>query len=264
MKKRLMLSTIFGMGLLAGSATGATAQNVPGESATALVGTGAATQVITLKPGQEAGTNTVMPADTAGNPIASTQDAHFVRQATAGGIAEVMMGHLAMRRGQTQSERNFGQILVTDHTRANDQLMRIAETVRLKPAEGPNAMQQAMYQKLEGAPASQFDTMFNHAMIHAHQTTIALFRAETHGGENPQLRQFAMAALPVLHKHLQVAQDLSPMTQGAGMTGMNNGMTPMRGAMAPGRTALDAPVDGNPDRSADQLNARELTSGNPS
>jgi putative membrane protein len=256
MNNRWLLSTACGLGLLTASATTALAQNVPSENATAPSGNGAATQTILLKPGQEAGTSTVLPADTAGNPIASTQDAHFVMQASAGGMAEVMMGQLAMQRGQTEAERNFGQMLVTDHSAADQRLMGIADTVMLKPASGPNAMQQSMYQQLQNAPADRFDTMFNHAMIHAHERTIALFKIEARGGQNPQLRQFAMSTLPTLYTHLRTAEALSPV-QRTPMSSMNS--------MSPGReAAMTMPVAGNPDHSADQLNARELNTGNPS
>ena len=255
MANQWLLSTVCGIGLLAGSATAALAQNVPGENATAPVGTGAATQTVTLKPGQEAGTNTVLPADTAANPNASAQDARFVLQASAGGMAEVMMGHIAMERGQTTSERGFGKLLVTDHTQANAQLMGIAQTLMLKPAPGPNAAQQAMSARLQRTSADQFDTRFNQGMIQAHLRTIALFKMEARAGQSPQLRQFAAMTLPVLYKHLHVAEALSPTMQSPGMTSMET---------MPVSTAVGGAVTGNPDHSADQLNARELTSGNPS
>jgi len=258
MKNRWLLSTMCGFGLLAGSATSALAQNVPGENATAPSGTGAATQTITLKPGQESGTNTVLPADTAGNPNASAQDARFVLHASAGGEAEVMMGNLAIQRGQTEGERDYGQMLVTDHTQANDQLKGIAQTLMLRTAPQPARMQRAMYQQLAALPPDQFDASFNQDMIAAHRQTIALFKTEAASGQNPQLRKFAMMTLPVLYKHLHVAEQLSPM-QRPDTTSMNGMAT-----MPQSSTAIDAPISGNPDNSADQLNARELTSGNPS
>jgi putative membrane protein len=182
-------------------------------------------------------------------------------------MAEVMMGQLAIQRGQTQAERDFGQMLVTDHTQADDQLTAIAQTSMLRTAPGPTHMQQAMYQQLESAPGDQFDSMFNQVMIPAHRQTIALFRMETQSGQNPQLRQFAATTLPVLYKHLHVAESLSPMQSpvmaSSGMA--SSGMASMsRMPMSQTPAALDAPVHGNPDRSADQLNARELSSGNPS
>jgi hypothetical protein len=93
-------------------------------------------------------------------------------------------------------------------------------------------------------------------MIDAHEQTIALFKMEAHEGQNPQLRQFAASSLPTLYAHLRMAEALSPM-QTMPMSSMNS-MSPVS------RAAMTGPVAGNPDHSADQLNARELNSGNPS
>jgi uncharacterized protein (DUF305 family) len=128
----------------------------------------------------------------------------------------------------------------------------------LRTAPGPGPMDRAMYGRLASAPADQFDGMFNQDMIAAHKQTIALFKMEAGSGQNSQLRQFAMTTLPVLYRHLHVAEQLSPM-QSTGMTSMG-GMA----ATSQDRSAISAPVNGNPDYSADQLNARELTNGNPS
>ena len=255
MKKHWLLSTACSLGLLVGSATVALAQNVPTENATAPAATGAATQTITLKPGQETGTNTVSPVDTAGNPDASTQDARFVYRASAGGMAEIMMGQLAVQRGQTDAVRAAGQMMVTDHTKADNQLMGITQTVMLKPAPGPNAMQQAMFHQLQSAPADQFDALWTNDMIQSHERTIALFKMEARGGQNDSLRQFAMTTLPVLYTHLHVVEGLSPMHSST-MSSMSS--------MPRSSTAVSASIQGNPDHSADQLNAQELSKGNPS
>jgi putative membrane protein len=179
-------------------------------------------------------------------------------RASAGGMAEVMMGHLAMQRGQTQAVRAAGQMMVTDHTRADTQLMGIAQTLMLKPAPGPNAMQRAMYQQLAGAPSGRFDTLWDHDMVQSHQQTIALFRMEAHDGQNPQLRQFAMTMMPVLYKHLHVVEGLARM-QGSSMSSVNGMATMPRTS-----SSMAAPLLGNPDDQADQLNARELSKAHPS
>lgn len=277
MRNRWLLSTACGLSLLAGSATVALAQNVPAENGTMPAGNGAASQIISLKPGQEAGTSTVMPADTAGNPDASMNDAQFVKRASAGGMAEVMMGKLAIQRGQTPAERNFGRMIVNDHRQADTALMEVAQTERLQPAQGPNAMQQDMYQRLQSVSAGQFDTMFNQVQIRVHRHTIAMFRAEARSGQSPQLRQFAQNTIPVLYQHLKMAERLSPaqsatggmsaMDGHAGMSGngMNGGMGMGSGMMGPAtRAAINAPTSGNPNNSADQLNARELRANNQS
>lgn len=259
---RWLLSSACGLALLAASGSAALAQNVPTTDATAPQGSGAATQVIQLKPGQEAGTPTVSAADTAGNPAASTQDAHFVWAASATNHTEIVLGKLAQDRGQSPNEQNFGRMLQTDHSNAEQALSAIADTLMLKTSPGLNPMQTALQQHLQSVPDDQFDGAFNHAMIRGHEHAIAMFRKEAMMGQNPQLRDFARQSLPVLERHLQLAEQMSPMPMGG--PAMAN-MAPAPGmAMAPPPPAgpvpgtIAAPVSGNPDQSADQLNGRIL------
>ena len=259
---RWLLSSACGLALLAASGTAALAQNVPTSDPTASQGPGAATQVIQLKPGQEAGTPTVSAADTAGNPVASTQDAHFVWAASATNHAEIALGKLAQDRGQSPNEQNFGRMLQADHTNSEQTLSAIAEPLMLKTSPGLNPMQTSLLQHLQTVPDDQFDTAFNHAMIRGHEHAIAQFRKEAATGQNPQLRDFARQSLPVLERHLRMAEQLSPMPMGgpamvstAPAPGMGMAPPPPAGPV-PG--TISAPVAGNPDKSADQLNGRIL------
>lgn len=287
MRSRWLLSTVLGAGLAIASGGAALAQAVPGNTAAASTGpaSASATQTIFLKPGQVAGTNTVLPADTAGNPAASVGDAHFVMKASRINQAEIMLGKLAEARGQTQSERAFGQMLVQDHTQSKMQLDGIASTLRLRTAQTPGPMETAMYRKLQAAPADQFDTIFNHAMARGHEHAIRLFEGEIQQSQNAALRDYAQQTLPALQRHLQVAQSLSPMMPGGPMAAMQppggpGSMAPPAGQAgmmvppSPGlvhqqvgeiRAATSGPTSGNPDNSADQLNARVLSvTGQPS
>jgi putative membrane protein len=228
MNNQWLLSTICGVGLLV--STAAFAQST--------------TQTIQLKPGQEAGTSTVTPADTAASPNTSTQDATFVREASAGGQAEIMMGQLAQQRGMTDATRSFGQMMIADHTKANQQLMQIAETLQLQPAAHPNAMQQMAYQHLQTVPASRFDTSYARINVKGHEMMAALFRQEIATTQNAALKGYAMQTLPVVEQHLAMAEKLAPMG--------SSSMMMMRMAPMGGSKSTDA------DHSADQLNAREL------
>lgn len=277
-RSRWLLSSLVGAGFVLTSAA-AFAQAVPGEAATAPSGppNGAATQTILLKGGQEAGTDTVLPADTAPNPSASVRDEQFVMRASAGNRAEILFGHLAERRGQTQNERNFGRMLVHDHSHANMWLSHVADTLMLPMAKRPGPQAEALYQRLQAAPADQFDAMFNQAMVRGHEQTAQLYRMEMHSGQNSELRRYASDTLPVVEKHLRIAQSMMPMGAPATManagTGEAHGMSsmpaggasPHGGLRAQASAAMQAHISGNPDDSADQLNARVLSvAGQPS
>jgi putative membrane protein len=55
-------------------------------------------------------------------------DRHFIRKAGEGGLAEVELGKLATEKGQSDEVKKFGQRMVDDHGKANDQLKQLASS----------------------------------------------------------------------------------------------------------------------------------------
>ena len=56
----------------------------------------------------------------------ATADRDFYAKAAAGGMAEVDTGALAQVKGHSGAVRDFGEMMVRDHTKANDKLKQIA------------------------------------------------------------------------------------------------------------------------------------------
>src|SRR5262245_22805089 len=56
----------------------------------------------------------------------SSQDRKFVMDAAVGGMMEVEMGRMAAQKASSADVKAFGQRMVTDHGKANDQLKQIA------------------------------------------------------------------------------------------------------------------------------------------
>jgi putative membrane protein len=170
----------------------------------------------------------------------SSQDAAFVRQAAAGGEAEIMMGQLAEKRGMNGATKSFAQMMIADHSKANDQLMQVTAPMGVQPDNTPSMSQSLIYQKLEAAPASKFDSMYARANVRGHKVMKALFKLEAASGQNVALKNYATQTLPVVEEHLVMAEKLVPMGTG------HMSMMEMKASRA--------------DRSADELNAKELQS----
>ena len=56
----------------------------------------------------------------------SAKDKTFMKKAVKGGTMEVAMGKLAEQNGQNEDVKSFGKRMVTDHSKANDELKSIA------------------------------------------------------------------------------------------------------------------------------------------
>ena len=71
------------------------------------------------------------------NPL-SAKDKTFMKKAAKGGMMEVAMGKLAQQNGQSDDVKSFGKRMVTDQSKANDELKSIAQQKGVKlPSKEP-------------------------------------------------------------------------------------------------------------------------------
>jgi putative membrane protein len=62
----------------------------------------------------------------------SAKDKTFMKKAAKGGMMEVAMGKLAEQDGQSDDVKSFGKRMITDHSKANDELKSIAQQKGVK------------------------------------------------------------------------------------------------------------------------------------
>jgi putative membrane protein len=139
-------------------------------------------------------------------PAAAMSAQEFVNNAASGGLFEVQSSELAMQRSKTPAVKEFAQMMITDHTAANNELKAIAEAKGLKVPSaiaGPPAQHMAAVQAAEG---DAFDKTYIQHQAKAHQDTIAMFQAEAQNGSDADLRAFAEKTLPTLNKHAEHVQ----------------------------------------------------------
>src|SRR3954468_19500 len=69
----------------------------------------------------------------------SAADTNFLNAASIAGKTEIEFGKLAASKASRPSVRQFGQHMVDEHTRMDQQLSQIAQNKRIAPAEAMNA-----------------------------------------------------------------------------------------------------------------------------
>lgn len=139
----------------------------------------------------------------------SSADKAFVNEAASGGLAEVQLGQLAQQKASSPEIKQFGQRMVDDHSKANQELQSIAATENLALATQPGKSEQAAQQRLQQANGAPFDRAYVEHMVQDHEKDVAAFRKEAQSGQDPAVKAFAQKYLPILEQHLQMAKQLN-------------------------------------------------------
>jgi len=124
----------------------------------------------------------------------SAADKTFMMNAAKGGMMEVEWGKLATQNGQNADVKKFGNRMVTDHSKANSELMALAkeEGVTLPGAKSPGKWKS--------------DKDYMDMMVKDHQADLAEFQKEAQGGTDPDLKAFAAKYSKVVQQHLDLAK----------------------------------------------------------
>jgi putative membrane protein len=133
----------------------------------------------------------------------STPDATFYKKAAEGGIAEVDAGNLAQQKGNTQEVKDFGAMMVKDHSAANDKLRALAASKNISLPTSASIGEMATKAKLDMLSGDTFDKSYIKSQIKDHYGAIALFKKEIASGQDPDAKAFASATLPTLRMHLK-------------------------------------------------------------
>jgi putative membrane protein len=148
-----------------------------------------------------------MPAMAQANVSAADQS--FMQKAAQGGMAEVQLGKLAEQNAQSPEVKAFGERMVRDHSKADDQLKQVAAQQGVTLPASPDAKDQATEQRLSQMHGAAFDKAYMHDMVQDHRKDVAEFKQET-SARDPQLRQWVDKTLPVIESHLREAEKVAP------------------------------------------------------
>ncbi len=136
----------------------------------------------------------------------SAADKKFVMEAARGGMAEVELGQLAAQKASSSEVKSFGQMMVDDHTKANDELKSLASGKGITVPTDLDAKSKAQKARLEKLSGEEFDRAYMRDMERDHRKDVAEFKRESASGKDQELKDWAGKTLPTLEKHLQHAE----------------------------------------------------------
>jgi putative membrane protein len=138
----------------------------------------------------------------AATPI-SMADTNFILAAAQGGMTEVKLGELAATNGMRADVKEFGQMMVKDHTAINDDLKALAAQKGITLPDSLDAKHQAMVDRMMALTGSEFDDAYIKGMIKAHTKDAKAFKAESAATQDADIKTFLDKSIPVVEAHLQ-------------------------------------------------------------
>jgi putative membrane protein len=145
----------------------------------------------------------------------SAGDRKFLNEAADGAMAEVELGKLAMQKASDENVKKFGQRMVDDHSKANDELRELAKRKGVDLPQAPSAKNQNLKRRLASLSGPAFDKAYMTDMVTDHKEDVAAFQKESNVARDPLVKSFATQTLPTLRGHLKNAQEISSKTTSA-------------------------------------------------
>jgi putative membrane protein len=120
----------------------------------------------------------------------------------------VMLGKLAQEKSTNAGIKDFGAMMVTDHSKANDELKALAKSKNIALPLVISSDKQKAYDDLNKKTGADFDKAYVSMMIDGHKSTARLMKDEATNGKDPDLQAFATKILPTVKAHLAKITDI--------------------------------------------------------
>jgi putative membrane protein len=170
-----------------------------------------ASQTQPNRPGQQAPSTPAMQdsARNAGDLGQLMQDKMFIRKAAEGGIAEIKLGQLAAQKGGSDEVKALGQKMVDDHTKLNNDMAQVADSMGVMLPKTMNKDDQAEYDKLDKLSGNDFDVEYLTFMVKDHHKDLHDFRMEAASPADQTLHEAVVKAESVIHEHAVMVDKLA-------------------------------------------------------
>jgi len=144
-----------------------------------------------------------------GRSMGAGGDRQFMRMAAYTNIAEIRLGEQALQRAVNASVRDFAQMMIDDHNRANRELKAVAARMGTRLPNDTDAKHKAIASRLSPLSGAPYDRAYSREMVKGHMQAVAMFQNQLRRSRNPELRAWVARTLPALQEHLRRARAMA-------------------------------------------------------
>ena len=156
-------------------------------------------------------TTSTTSTDTTTNKMGGTMSvdkstSEFMVKVADVGMTEVKLGQMAQDKGMSQRVKDFGAMMVKDHSAAGDELKNLAgqKNVTLPATVGDD--HQKKIDDLNKKTGKDFDKAYIKAMVDGHESAVNDFEKASKNTKDADIKAWVDKTLPTLKMHLDSAK----------------------------------------------------------
>ena len=130
------------------------------------------------------------------------EDAQFLVNAAEINLEEIQLGKLAQQKGTTVHVKELGKMMEDAHSKSQRDLIALAESKQISIPSSATNDAKDVYMKLKKKSGDDFDEAYADKMVNGHQDAIAAFENASTECNDKEIKNWAIATLPDLRKHL--------------------------------------------------------------
>jgi putative membrane protein len=130
----------------------------------------------------------------------------FVQAAASSDQFEILAATTALTQSTSSEVRSFAARMLQDHQQLGKALRDAATQSGLKPPEMAMSADQAQWlAALQSVSGREFDALYFKQQTLAHRSALVVEQTYAKSGDDPNLRQLATSAVPLISSHAEMA-----------------------------------------------------------
>ena len=138
----------------------------------------------------------------------ATQNNEFIKTVAKDNKREIVIGKLASEKATSKEVKSYAKMLVSQHTEANKELLKIAEGKGVEIKDSVDEASENKLKELKDVKGKDFDKKFISGMIEDHEKDIEQFEKRAEKTKDAELKEWIEKTLPHLKHHLSEAQKI--------------------------------------------------------
>ncbi|PLK45312.1 DUF4142 domain-containing protein [Emticicia sp. TH156] len=143
---------------------------------------------------------------------AQKQDVDDVIEIASAGMMEVELAKIAVNKATSPQVRKFAQMMIDDHTKANDELKSLAESKSIVLPTTLIDKHQKVVNEVSEETGKKFDKKYMDTMVEDHREDVDKFKKIADNANDAEIKAFAAKTLPTLMHHREEAEKLEKIT----------------------------------------------------